>query len=104
MPPEPRIQQLRTRIGERQWRIAFVRACDLPKDTVGLCDHPPGRHPTIKVRRSLSSQALLDVVVHELLHAVRPEMSEEAVTDTATTIARVLHRLGARITPPPPSA
>jgi hypothetical protein len=52
------------------------------------------------VRRSLSSQALLDTTVHEVLHAARPEMSEEAVAETATIIARVLHRLGARITPP----
>jgi len=43
---------------------------------------------------------LLDTVVHEVLHACRPEMSEEAVAETASTIARVLHRLGARITPP----
>jgi hypothetical protein len=38
--------------------------------------------------------------VHELLHACRPELSEEAVTETADVIAGVLYKLGARITPP----
>lgn len=96
----PSVPHIRVRIGMRDWRIAFLPARALPKDTLGTCDHPPGRHPTIMVRRSLSSQALLDTTVHEVLHAARPEMSEEAVAETATIIARVLHRLGARITPP----
>ena len=94
------IQHIKAPIGRRQWRIAFIAARDMPKDTLGLCDHPPGRHPTILVRRTQSSRMLLDVTVHEILHAARPEMSEEAVAETASTIARVLHRLGARITPP----
>ena len=43
---------------------------------------------------------MLEVTIHELLHAVRPELSEEAVTDSASIIARVLYRLGARVEPP----
>ena len=102
MPPiaNSGIPHIKAPIGARLCRIAFVRACDLPKETLGLCDHPPGRHPTILIRRSQSARMLLDVTVHEILHAARPEMSEEAVAETASTIARVLHRLGARITPP----
>jgi len=39
--------------------------------------------------------------VHEVLHASRPELAEDAVDETASTIARILHRLGARVTLPP---
>ena len=43
---------------------------------------------------------MLNVTVHEMLHACRPELSEEAVKDTADIIATALYKLGARITPP----
>ena len=52
------------------------------------------------VRQSLQPKAILNVTVHELLHACRPELSEEAVTETADVVAGVLYKLGARITPP----
>ena len=52
------------------------------------------------VRQSLQPKAMLNVTVHEMLHACRPELSEEAVTETADEIAGVLYKLGARITPP----
>jgi hypothetical protein len=88
---------MRLRIRDRLWRVEFVNARELPKETLGTCDHPPGRHPSIKVRRSQSARKLLEVTVHEVLHAVRPELDEAAVDEAAATIALVLHRLGARI-------
>jgi len=88
---------MQVKIKSRVWRIEFVTAKQLPKDALGTCDHPPGRHPTIRVRRSQSPRKLLEVTVHEVLHAVRPELDEEAVDEAAATIATVLHRLGARL-------
>lgn len=88
---------MRVKIKGRLWRIEFVNARDLPKDALGTCDHPPGRHPTIRVRRSQSARKLLEVTAHEVLHAVRPELDEAAVDEAAATIALVLHRLGARL-------
>ena len=46
------------------------------------------------------TQAMLNVTIHEMLHACRPELSEESVKDTADIIATALYKLGARITPP----
>lgn len=85
----------RTKIGGRTWRVQFVEARAMGK-AWGLCDHPPGRHPTISIRRSLKEPAMLDTLVHEVLHAARPELDEEAVDSTATAIAKALYRAGWR--------
>ena len=41
----------------------------------------------------------MDTIIHEVLHAIRPELSEEAVLDTATTIAKELWKLNYRKMP-----
>lgn len=71
----------------------------LGRGTRGDCDCPPGRHPTIRVSRSISDRLQLDTWIHELLHACRPELDEAAVSDTASNIAKVLWKLGYRIPP-----
>lgn len=38
----------------------------------------------------------LELLIHELLHALNPQLSEEAVTEQACDIARVLWALGWR--------
>ena len=92
---------MRIRIGRRTWSLDFVRRDDMQsRSNWGECDPPTLRAPKITVRRSLAPRAMLEVTIHELLHAVRPELSEEAVTDSASIIARVLYRLGARVEPP----
>jgi len=85
----------RTRINGRTWRVQFLEARAMGK-AWGLCNHPPGRHPTISIRRSLTEPAMLDTLVHEVLHAARPELDEEAVDSTATAIAKALYRAGWR--------
>lgn len=87
----------RTRINGRTWRVQFLEARAMGK-AWGLCNHPPGRHPTISIRRSLTEPAMLDTLVHEVLHAARPELDEEAVDSTATAIAKALYRAGWRQT------
>jgi hypothetical protein len=38
----------------------------------------------------------MDTTIHEAIHAIRPELDEEAVASTATDIAHLLWRLGYR--------
>lgn len=85
----------RVKIGPRIWRIRFMEARAMGRDW-GRCDHPPGRHPTIEIRRSLNELNTLDTVIHEVLHAARPELDEEAVDKTAASIARALYQMGWR--------
>lgn len=88
--------ETRLTINGRRWRIRLVPAREMPRDALGDCDHPPGPHPTIRVRRSLSQQRMAEVVAHEVLHAACPALSEEAVTDAAAAIGRALFSLGWR--------
>ena len=88
--------EARVPIAGRRWRVKLVPAREMPRDALGDCDHPPGRHPTIRIRRNLPQRELLDTAVHEVLHASLPSLSEECVTETAHDIARVLFSLGWR--------
>ena len=92
---------MRIKIAGRTWSLDFVKASEMQsRANWGECDLPSATNPLMTVRQSLQPKAILNVTVHELLHACRPELSEEAVTETADVIAGVLFKLGARITPP----
>jgi len=60
-----------------------------------LC--PPGDDECwIWLDDRLKGKAKLDTLIHELLHAEHPAMSEEDVSRTATNIASVLYGEGWR--------
>jgi hypothetical protein len=86
----------RTKINGRTWRVQFVEARAMGKDW-GRCPHPPGRHPTLEIRRSLKGINMLDTLVHEVLHAQRVELDEQAVEETGSAIAKALWRAGYRL-------
>jgi len=90
--------EIRAKINGRVWRVVLTPARNMGKDW-GRCDHPPGRHPTIQVRRSLKGVNLLDTIIHETLHAQLPLLDETAVDTTARVVATVLHQLGYRRQP-----
>jgi hypothetical protein len=71
----------KVKINGRRWRIRLNEAAAMGKDW-GRC--------------SLSEPNLLDTVIHEVLHAARPELEETAVDQTATSIARALYQMGWR--------
>lgn len=87
MPNEER----RVQINGRRWRIRLVPARQLARDALGDCDHPPGPSPTIRVRRNLSQRLMLEILLHECLHASRPELDETAISITAQECAKVLY-------------
>jgi len=88
--------ETRLTINGRKWRIRLVPAREMPRGWMGDCDHPPGPTPTIRVKRSLPSQRMAEVIAHEVLHAALPQLSEEAVTDAAAAIGRAIYSLGWR--------
>jgi hypothetical protein len=88
--------EVRLTINGRKWRVKLVPAREMSRDALGDCDHPPGPHPTIRVRRNLTQQRLAEVICHEVLHASLPALSEEAVTETARVLGRVLFSLAFR--------
>jgi hypothetical protein len=87
------LHEARLTINSRRWRIKLVRAKDLPKDWLGDCDHPPGPHPTIRVRRNLPQQRLASVIAHEVLHAAVPSLDEATVQAASDAIGRAMFLL-----------
>lgn len=81
---------MRIRLRDKYFRLDFER---LPPNADGLCDLH-GR--SIKIRKSLRGERQLEVVIHELLHGCHWDLDEQAITETAEDLARVLYRLGYR--------
>ncbi len=82
-------------IRSHTWRLVFVER--LASGAAGEMDPVGVPRKEIRVALQQSSLDILDTLLHELLHAAFPDLSEEAVTDGATDIARVLQRLGVRV-------
>lgn len=83
-------------IRNRRWRLEFTSK--LPRDKrCGDCDPPSVADKTIRIRRSLKGKLKLDTLLHEMIHAAFPDLTEEAVEAGATDIAAVLYdQLGYR--------
>lgn len=81
------------KIGKKNWRVKFVNSTEI-RGTWGQCDLPSARNPKIFVYNKSNRRTLVNTLLHEVLHAVRPELSEEAVTETADVLERAMNRLG----------
>ena len=88
---------MRVRLRNLYFSLDFER---LPPDADGLCDFH-GR--SIKIRKSLRGERQLEVIIHELLHGCHWDLDEQAITETAEDLARVLYRLGYRKSSDSPS-
>lgn len=82
---------MRCRLRGRYWTI--TRSNPGPGND-GICD-PATK--TIVVRRTLRGELELDTLLHEMLHACHWDLDEAAILETATDIARALHRIGYRL-------
>lgn len=85
------------RIRNKRWSVRFVKSDKISRYSYGECDWPQVRNPKIFVRRHLSEAQLLNTTIHEILHAVRPELCEEAVMETANVLAASLRKMGVQI-------
>jgi hypothetical protein len=89
-------EEINIRINKKNWKIKIVKSTEMSPFSLGECDDPTTSKPEIWVKRTQKPIDLMDTIIHEVLHAVRPELSEEAVLDTATTIAKVLWKFNYR--------
>lgn len=90
MSPRRRRKPTRVYIGDRRWSI---RRVDYPRDREGDCDW---EKRTIRVHKSMHGLALMDVLLHEILHARFPDLSEATVEEVASTAAGILDAEGFR--------
>lgn len=67
----------------------------MPPDTLGLCDDPkrPKGVPKIHIKKTQSLPEFLSTGVHEALHAMQWDLSEEAVLEIERDLVRFILRL-----------
>jgi hypothetical protein len=75
-------------IGGERWTI---RVCPVPSSIFGDCDY---QKKTIRVSEKLHGEARLNVILHELIHARWPDLSEGAVEEFADELAGIVYAHG----------
>ena len=85
---------MRVTIRGRRWELKFVRGLT----DHGRCDAPNMKGTRILIRKGLSEEKELDTLIHEYLHAANWDFDEEAVTESAAGLAKLLMKLGWRRT------
>jgi hypothetical protein len=76
----------------KHWGLRYIPM----RKTDGECDHPSVCHKEIRIACRLRRfpRAWTDALIHEILHAAHWELSEEAVDQLASDIARILDAEG----------
>ena len=79
---------MRAVIRKETWSIVS----EVPDGEFGFCDREGerGQPMTIGIKDGLTEFEELDTTIHEGLHASYPDLSEEAIDEAATDLARLL--------------
>jgi len=88
---------MKARLGGHLWKIYGEEP---PIPCVDGWNDPNKRE--ILIDPGLTGVGLLDVVIHEALHAEMPFLVEDTVDKAGERLAKLLKDLGAEIRPPPP--
>jgi len=81
-------RELSGEIAGQEWLIRFAR---LRGKAAGWCEYDKHK---ILVDTKLSGVPLLETIVHEVLHAEFPWLTEASVTESAADIAKILAAVG----------
>jgi len=83
---------MRVKLNGKYWTLKFARLTD----ELGRCESPDAVSKTIYIDKNLRGEPLLNILVHEMLHACCWPLDETTVAVMAEDMARVLWRLGYR--------
>lgn len=86
---------MRVELRGKRWNLEVIEY--LQDGSCGSIDPPNSPQKRILIALNQTPIDLLDTVIHECLHACYPDLDEEAVTETATDIAKVLYRMNCRV-------
>ena len=86
---------MRVELRGKRWKLEVIEY--LQDGSCGSIDPSDAPQKRILVALNQTPLDLLDTVIHECLHACVPDLDEDAVTQTATDIAKVLNRMGCKI-------
>lgn len=85
---------MRIKLLGKYWNL--VRTGKIPPGKWGDCDDPTETGKTIRVHSKLKGKLELEILLHEILHAVDWSKDEDWVENTAHDIAAVFWKLGYR--------
>jgi hypothetical protein len=63
------------------------------RNHIGICDYEAKE---IKINPKIDEAEILDCIIHEALHACLPDISDDAIDESATSVAKLLWKLGYR--------
>ena len=86
---------MRVEIRGKRWSLEAVEY--LQDGSCGSIDPPDAPQKRILIALNQTSIDQLDTVLHECLHAAFPDLDEEPITKTSTDIAKILYKLGCRV-------
>ena len=81
------------KLGGRRWRLRYVPRLG---DSWGECDPPTASRKEIRISREVAGEKELEILIHEMLHALNWTHDETHVEQSAVDIARTLWRIGFR--------
>lgn len=87
---------MRLKLCGRFWRLVFQRGFRKKHDCVGICEGPHIKNKRIIIDADVTGELLLEVLIHEQLHACFWNIDEEDISQAANDIARNLTKLGWR--------
>lgn len=85
---------MRIRLNGKYWQLRFSNI----RDYGDICDPGKADGRIIRIGTWQGEQDRLDSIIHEAIHAIRPELDEAAVDATARDLSRLLWRLQYRRT------
>jgi hypothetical protein len=87
--------EMRVELRGKRWSLLVIER--LPDGSHGEIDPYDSPRKQIRIASNQTALDALDTVLHECLHACFPDIDEDAITESATDIAKVLHRMGCRL-------
>lgn len=91
------MKDFKIKINKKNWQVRFVNSKQISRHSWGECDYPNVKYPKINIYKNQTKRNVVNTLIHEVLHAVRPELCEEAITETADILERALNKMGYEI-------
>lgn len=76
--------------GDERWLVRFT---ELKGQAYGITYTRKAKHPRIVLHNGLRGRHRLTVLIHELLHAIFPQASEDVVEQAGKDLSKVLSTL-----------
>lgn len=85
---------MKLRVNGKVWDLEFHKEpCVQDDKCLGYCERPDKKNKKIVIKESLKGEKLLEILIHEQLHAALWVADEEWVQDVGVDLARNIRRV-----------